>query len=432
MNKKIIYALVALFIFLGVIVLAYSLKNENAKSSAYYSESGKTYEFTFLPDWEKYILENAIDSSDLKLLAALKETKEKISVDNNLFISQFAENFISLFPGDSLYKQFRNNENLGIPANIDNGRVQDELLLMARKDYKSTVQKILARSKVLGMETDEPEMKTNLGQFALRYTDLIKAEEFEKKLIRSYDIGFWEVYSNEEIFVFIDSLNEILIKKKKITEKASAPKPASKDGDIVSMSDVAIETKDETDSSLLTILGGGFGGENARKYASLSFVFYKDTSLLMHLLNGTEAKKIFPADATFIFGKSSIDEAKSGICILYCIKIPAGGKPKISGQHITDVRVGKNVSDDPEVMIRMTDKGTKIWSKMTLDNLDKCIAMVLDNRVLSAPVIGAQIEKGMSSISGSFTADEIDEIARCFQMGDLPVKVKIICKKLNE
>jgi SecD/SecF fusion protein len=74
----------------------------------------------------------------------------------------------------------------------------------------------------------------------------------------------------------------------------------------------------------------------------------------------------------------------------------------------------------------MNTSGSKIWSKMTEENVGKPIAIVLDNVVYSAPNVISKIDAGSSSISGSFTTEEAQDLANILKSGKLPAPAKIV------
>ena len=63
---------------------------------------------------------------------------------------------------------------------------------------------------------------------------------------------------------------------------------------------------------------------------------------------------------------------------------------------------------------------------MTEENIGKPIAIVLDNVVYSAPNVISKIDAGNSSISGSFTTEEAQDLANILKAGKLPAPAKIV------
>lgn len=89
------------------------------------------------------------------------------------------------------------------------------------------------------------------------------------------------------------------------------------------------------------------------------------------------------------------------------------------------VRIGGDFNE-PYVALDLTDRGGKIFAKLTEENVQKRLAIVLDNIVRSAPVIREKIAGGHAQISGSFTHEEAADLAIVLRAGALPAPVKII------
>ena len=78
------------------------------------------------------------------------------------------------------------------------------------------------------------------------------------------------------------------------------------------------------------------------------------------------------------------------------------------------------------VSMSMNSEGAAIWKRLTGDNVGKCIAIVLDNYVYSAPVVNGEIPNGHSQISGNFTIEEGKDLANVLKAGKLPAPAKIV------
>ena len=89
------------------------------------------------------------------------------------------------------------------------------------------------------------------------------------------------------------------------------------------------------------------------------------------------------------------------------------------------VRIGGNYNE-PYVALDLTDRGARIFEKITEENVGKRLAIVLDGVVRSAPVIREKIGGGHAQISGSFTHEEAADLAIVLRAGALPAPVKII------
>ncbi|MCB2181810.1 MAG: protein translocase subunit SecD [Desulfobulbaceae bacterium] len=89
------------------------------------------------------------------------------------------------------------------------------------------------------------------------------------------------------------------------------------------------------------------------------------------------------------------------------------------------VRVGGNFNE-PYVSLELTGRGGKVFGQITEKNVNKRLAIVLDDVVRSAPVIREKILGGSAQISGSFTYEEASDLAIILRVGALPAPVSII------
>ena len=89
------------------------------------------------------------------------------------------------------------------------------------------------------------------------------------------------------------------------------------------------------------------------------------------------------------------------------------------------VRIG-GVYNEPYVALELTDRGARIFERVTAENVGKRLAIVLDDVVRSAPVIREKIPGGHAQITGSFTYEEAADLAIVLRAGALPAPVKVI------
>lgn len=104
------------------------------------------------------------------------------------------------------------------------------------------------------------------------------------------------------------------------------------------------------------------------------------------------------------------------------------GDPDLSGSVVTsaksDIRneFGKS---EPVVSMRMNEEGSRRWARLTKDNLNRSIAIVLDGVVYSAPNVNSEIPNGQSEISGRFTVEEAGDLANVLNSGKMETTVII-------
>ena len=77
---------------------------------------------------------------------------------------------------------------------------------------------------------------------------------------------------------------------------------------------------------------------------------------------------------------------------------------------IADASVQK-VNDDYGVLVEFTEKGKYKWAQITQNNIGKRIGILLNNELITAPIIRAKIEQGLAIITGRFNEEEAVNIA---------------------
>lgn len=100
--------------------------------------------------------------------------------------------------------------------------------------------------------------------------------------------------------------------------------------------------------------------------------------------------------------------------------------PEVSGEDIKDAYVGYDELGKPEVRIRFTSKGALKFARTTRLNVKKRLAIVLDNKIISAPIIEEPIPGGNAVIRGDFSVEEAKDLAIVLRAGALPAPVKVI------
>ena len=99
----------------------------------------------------------------------------------------------------------------------------------------------------------------------------------------------------------------------------------------------------------------------------------------------------------------------------------------LTGAYLTDARVQMdNQFNEPYVSINFDKKGARIFERITGENVNKRLAIVLDNNVYSAPVIQEKIAGGQARITGRFSTEEARDLAIVLRAGALPAPVNIL------
>ncbi len=103
------------------------------------------------------------------------------------------------------------------------------------------------------------------------------------------------------------------------------------------------------------------------------------------------------------------------------------GRTVLSGQYITEARSGfSQRTNEPLVHVSFDSKGTRLFARLTREHVGERMAIVLDDKVVTAPVIQEEIPNGRAQITGMGSAEEAADVAIMLRAGALPAPVKIV------
>ncbi len=98
----------------------------------------------------------------------------------------------------------------------------------------------------------------------------------------------------------------------------------------------------------------------------------------------------------------------------------------VSGEQLIDAKQSFDQNSQAVVSITFNTAGSKRFGRVTQENVGKPFAIILDDKVLSAPNINEPILGGQAQISGNFTVDSANQLAVALASGKLPVKLDVI------
>jgi preprotein translocase subunit SecD len=102
-------------------------------------------------------------------------------------------------------------------------------------------------------------------------------------------------------------------------------------------------------------------------------------------------------------------------------------EPAVSGDDLLDVIASEEMrTGEPAVNFEFNAQGAAAFARLTRENIGKPFAIVLDGKVISAPVIRSEIPAGRGQITGIFTRKEADRLAILLRSGALPVPLILV------
>jgi preprotein translocase subunit SecD len=98
----------------------------------------------------------------------------------------------------------------------------------------------------------------------------------------------------------------------------------------------------------------------------------------------------------------------------------------VSGDQLTDAKQGFDQDGRPDIEITFNSAGARRFGRVTQENVGKPFAIILDDKILSAPNINEPILGGRAQITGNFTVQSAHDLAVSLASGKLPVKLNVI------
>ncbi|HNQ83308.1 MAG TPA: protein translocase subunit SecD, partial [Bacteroidales bacterium] len=159
--------------------------------------------------------------------------------------------------------------------------------------------------------------------------------------------------------------------------------------------------------------------------ATVGFAAIKDTAKVNDMLR--KVNSVFPRNLKLVWTVKPRD-ANSDVLELVALKVTSrDGTPALGGEVIVDARQDYDQLGNVEVSLNMNAEGARTWKRLTGENIDKQIAIVLDNHVYSFPTVRGEIPNGMSSISGGgMTLEEAQDLSNILKAGKLPASARIV------
>ncbi len=153
------------------------------------------------------------------------------------------------------------------------------------------------------------------------------------------------------------------------------------------------------------------------------YVLDRDRDWVRSILAREEVQALLPQDFEFMWSAKSVTSDDQRFYSLYPVK----KQPELTGGVIVDARASISPEDGrPIVNMEMNSEGSREWSRITGANVNKRIAIALDNSVFSIPYVQQKITGGRSQITGVDNEDEARLLEIVLKAGALPAPVTII------
>ncbi len=388
------------------------------------------------------------NSKDSDFNEALAQAKQNIRGTQLNYVEEFYRVFKGLAPQKELAQIFATAANRG---RINLSSTDAEILEIINTEVESAIDRSfnILRTRIDRFGTSQPNIQRlqGTGRIQIELPGVDNPERVRKLLQGVAKLEFWEVYDPQEAIPVISGINDLIAAelRKAPLELNEDEQQVSQDlGDLLladqeeessgedsltlasedSTSEGALDSLFVRNSPLLELLqqAPGYGG----------FLYdIKDTAKINRVLERTDVQALIPATMKFLWDVKPKDKGENltgpDLVELYPIRTSRSGKAQLTGETIANASHGLNERAEPEVTMQMNATGSRIWGKMTRENINKRIAIVLDNYVFSAPNVINEIPNGSSSISGGFDdVDEAKDLANILKAGSLPAPTTIV------
>ena len=357
-------------------------------------------------------------ASDAKFVKAYGDAVAKAKKENIDFVDAFVSTYREQNGADKLGGVFASKlKEKNISYNSTDAQVQKALNEEVNAAVENSNKVVRSRIDRFGVAQPNIQIlrgKGQTGQIMVEMPGIKEPERVRKLLQGSANLEFWETYTLNEIYPALQALDTRLA-------KGDVADSAAVDSTKAEASKTAQEAAAQHPllSKLMQIQGMAPNG------CVVGYALAADTAAVNALLQSETAQTALPADLQLAWGVKSAEGMKANIFELYALR-KVNGRPSMEGDVIADAKDDFDQNHQPIVSMTMTTNGSRDWAALTKKNLKKCVAIVLDGYVYSAPVVQSEITGGNSQISGHFTTDDTRDLANVLKSGKMPAPTKIV------
>lgn len=384
------------------------------------------------------------NSKDSKFLAAIDSARIRVRGTQNNFVDVFYDAYQELAPGEKLSYIFANAANRGT---IERKTTDEEILEILKKEVSGAVDRSfnILRTRIDRFGTSQPNIQKLQGsdRIQIELPGVDNPSRVIKLLQGVAKLEFWEVQNYNEYGLLLLQIDGLVKEDEKLAAGTDSLTTEAEEDITALLTSDGTESSDSTDISgdsteSQTALDSVLNNQNSdlmnlmvQKFLPFSIVYdLKDTSRINSILSRDDVKALIPRDTRFVWAVKELEIREDyndtpGLLELQVIRVPRNGKAPLEGDVITDARADFD-KGKPMVSMAMNSKGAKEWKKLTGANVNRQIAIVLDNYVYSAPNVQNEIPNGQSSITGNFSVEQTQDLANILKAGSLPAPTTIV------
>ena len=342
---------------------------------------------------------------DAKFNRAIAIT-DSLHRDEKDYVAAFVSEYKKIGDG-SLSQLFRNVEK------VKHGMTDDQVAEILKEEVGSMVDNSynVLRTRIDGFGVVAPNIQKleNTGRILLELPGIKEPERVRKLLQGSANLEFYETYTISELQHQLASLSAA----------AASASVAPADTTAAPADSAAVAAPKEATRTLADMLwaNGQMGGP------VIGTVHVQDTAAVNAIMHSAEARRLLPTNLKACWSVKALDE-KGRFFNLVALKTNQG-RPALGGDVVVDASSDYENLQGNVVSMTMNDTGARQWARVTQQNLNKSVAIVLDDQVYSYPNVNSVIEGGRSQITGNFTPEEAKDLANVLKSGKMAARVNI-------
>ncbi len=385
---------------------------------------------------------------------ALVNAKKEQANSQADFLTLFQQEFEKLNKDAKLAAVFAPIESYQGKININSSNA--EVITVLRKDFDGAIHNtfnvLKTRIDQFGVASPNISLQENTGRIILELPGVDDPARVRKLLQQTAQLEFWDTYETKEVLNYLGDANTAL-RAERAAKKVAADSLGGAAVDTTNTGSVLFndttlasnkkdekaktDTSDKNSNPLWEVLYPNItqDGKDAGDGPMVGRALGKDTAKINRLLAREIVRTALPRNLKLLWSAHSIVKDGS-VYGLYAIQAnPATPEAPLGGDVITDAYQSFDQFGTPEVDIAMNALGSAKWEKMTEaavngnaggKTVKKCIAIVLDNRVFSAPRVQQKISGGHSNITGIDNLEEAVDLANILKSGKLEAKTVVI------
>ena len=397
-----------------------------------------------LEEFLRALAKKAKDPTTFEKALAQASQAQKTAQDD--YIALFADAWQDVRGDQKLYDVFRSSEALG--EDINSASSDAEIVRVLREKADETVELtfdlLKKRIDQLGVVQPNVSLDADRDLILVELPGIENPERARTFLQAAANLEFYHVKRIDQNLVNnLIALDEQLDRQAKIA--------AGRDSNFVEETTVVYDTTyvldelgNQTDSianiaerevtnqtagPLFSVFSPNPGNMGE---AVVGIATEKNIERVNELLNSPEAKRkfrktIFRWEANPLPGAEG--EGSSNVYALYQLEEPNGGEALLTGESITNTSSGPDPNGQVSVNLSMNSEGARTWARMTTEAANdgnRQVAILLDDRVVSAPSVRGPIPGGNTAITGNFNVQEGTDLANILKVGRLPARTDII------